>query len=65
MADQETPKVDVITNKHFALKNEWFRAACVKAGVEPTTRQASKWRLKKGKAYAFKGVKEEVKDGLD
>ena len=65
MADQEQVKVDVITNKQFALKNDWFRAACVKAGIEPTTRQASKWRLKKGKAYAFKGVKEEVKDGLD
>lgn len=39
-------------NSGFALTNQQFRAACEKAGVEPTRRQASKYRRKTGKAYA-------------
>ena len=28
-----------------------FRAACFEADIQPTKRQASKWLMKKGKAY--------------
>jgi hypothetical protein len=38
-------------NEKFAKEDSAFNAACVKADVKPTTRQASKWRNKKGKAY--------------
>lgn len=48
-----------MTNKKFAEKDKGFREACEKAGVEPTTRQASKFRNKKGSAYkASKEVSE-------
>ena len=40
-----------MTNKEFADKNKEFRDACARAGVEPTRRQASKWRMKKGLAW--------------
>jgi len=43
-----------MTNKEFAQKNDAFIDACVRAGIKPTQRQASKWRMKKGKAW--KGV---------
>jgi len=39
------------TNKQFAEKNEEFIKACDVAGVKNSTRQASKWRSKKGKAW--------------
>jgi hypothetical protein len=58
MTETVKDKVEVVvepTNKEFAEKNEEFRNAC--AGhlppVEPTTRQASKWRNKKGKVYNY------------
>lgn len=54
MTTERVVKTDAITNKHFAEKNEEFRAACVEAKIDPTTRQASKWRLKKGKAFKSK-----------
>lgn len=40
-----------ITNKQFAENNEEFRKACEALEIKPTTRQASKWRMKKGKAW--------------
>ena len=40
-----------MSNKEFAAKNEAFRKACERAGVEPTSRQASKYQNKKGAAY--------------
>ena len=40
------------TNTAFAKTDGNFRAACEKAEVKPTSRQASKWRNKMGKAYA-------------
>lgn len=43
-----------MTNKEFAEKDESFKVACERVGVKPTRRQASKWRMKKGKAYACK-----------
>jgi len=39
------------TNGEFANTNEEFRKACHAAGLEPTRRQASKFRLKFGRAY--------------
>ena len=41
-----------ITHAEFSKTDPMFKNACEKAGVEPTIRQASKWRNKKGKAYA-------------
>lgn len=35
------------------LKNETFQKACEKAEVEPSKRQASKFKNKKGLAYKF------------
>ena len=40
-----------MTNREFALKDEKFRAACQRAGIPPTSRQASRWRMKHGKAW--------------
>lgn len=40
-----------MTNKKFANEDKVFKDACEKAGVEPTTRQASKFLNKKGLAY--------------
>ena len=39
------------TNKEFAETNKIFKDMCVKAGVNATIRQASKFRNKKGSAY--------------
>ena len=39
------------TNQEFARVNEEFKDACTKAGIAPTKRQASKWRLRKGAAW--------------
>ena len=40
-----------LTNAKFAESNPDFRQACLRAGIEATRRQASKWRMKKGKAW--------------
>jgi len=39
------------TNKAFAKEDTTFQAACEQAGVQPTARQASKYRMKRGAAY--------------
>jgi len=49
-------KVTRVTNKKFAENNKFFIADCKRAGVEPTSRQASKYRL--GKGLAFKAREE-------
>ena len=43
-----------IHNEKFAKENQEFISACERASIKPTTRQASKWRNKKGKAYNCK-----------
>lgn len=49
-----------VTNKEFAEKDEFFKNCCGKAGVNPTVRQASKFRNGKGSAYKHrKRVKEQ------
>lgn len=40
-----------VTNTEFAAKNDGLKAACEKAGIPATKRQASKWRRKFGTAY--------------
>ena len=40
-----------MTNKEFASTNQKFKEACAKAKVEPTARQASKWRRQTGLAW--------------
>lgn len=43
-----------LTNKKFAEEDQSFRKACDLVRLPPTTRQASKFRNKKGLAY--KGI---------
>lgn len=45
------------TNAHFSTHDPRFLAACERAGVKPTRRQASKFRAKRGRAYAERGAK--------
>lgn len=40
------------TNTQFAANNGKFRKACELAEIEPTARQASKYRRGMGKAFA-------------
>lgn len=40
------------TIKETVKEDGRFQSACAKAGIEPTARQASKWRNQKGKAFA-------------
>ena len=46
---------DIKTNREFAAQDQTFRTACFNAHVEPTKRQASKYR--NGKGRAFKAIK--------
>ena len=41
-----------VTNATFATTDQALKAACAKAGIPVTTRQASKWRNKSGAAWA-------------
>jgi hypothetical protein len=46
-----------MSNKEFASQVKRFNAACVKAGIIPTKRQAAKWRNRKGVAFfTVKGI---------
>jgi len=40
-----------MTNKEFCQSVKSFQSACEIARIRPTSRQAAKWRKKKGKAY--------------
>ena len=42
---------ELLTNKQFAESNAEFQAACEKAGIKPTARQASKFRNRHGAAW--------------
>jgi len=50
-----------MTNKEFAKTDENFRSLCKKLDVEPTKRQASKFRMKKG--IVWKSRNKENKNG--
>lgn len=41
----------IMTNKKFSKEDELFKTACEIANVEPTKRQASKFRNQKGLAW--------------
>jgi len=43
-----------MTNQEFAKNDEVFRTACGLVGLEPTPRQASKFRNGKGLAFRVK-----------
>jgi len=51
----EKAHTGVVPNKVFAATDQGFRAKCDAAGVQPTSRQASKFRMGKGSAFNFKG----------
>ena len=40
-----------MTNTEFAKNDSSFRTACEAVGLEPTARQASKWRMGFGLAF--------------
>ena len=40
-----------MTNEEFRKCDPVFKKACEAANIEPTSRQASRWRNKKGIAY--------------
>lgn len=40
-----------MTNKEYSETNQELIKACEKVNIPATTRQASKWRRKKGKAW--------------
>jgi len=50
----QAAEVPAVTNAKFATIDKLFKAACSLAGVEPTTRQAAKYRNKKGSAYLYR-----------
>jgi hypothetical protein len=52
VCEEMTKGREEMTNRYFAENNKDFRKACKLAGVEPTTRQASKWRRKQGSAWS-------------
>ena len=43
-----------MTNKEFSEKDQVFIKSCELAETKPTTRQASKFRMGKGKAFKYK-----------
>lgn len=47
-------KMKIMTNETYARTIKVFRTACKLANVEPTTRQASKFQRRTGRAYACK-----------
>lgn len=46
-----------MTNSEFAKVAKIFREACKLGKVEPTARQASKFRNEKGTAYKFRNYR--------
>ena len=51
MAEEESK---VMTNKEFVMKDDLFKKCCDFAGLPATARQASKFRMRIGKAFGFK-----------
>lgn len=50
-----------ITNAEFARGDKAFREHCSNAGIEPSRRQASKYRNKEGAAYRSEHFIKEVR----
>lgn len=55
-AEKNAANAEHLTNDMFANSDTAFRELCSKAGVNPTKRQASKFRNKYGKAAHQAGV---------
>ena len=53
-ASVRVPDKYPVKNSVFANTDTLFQNACKLAGLKPTTRQASKWRNEKGKAYPLR-----------
>lgn len=51
MARKTIKEILTMNNSTFAKTVKSFISACIQANIEPTKRQASKWRNKKGLAY--------------
>jgi len=49
--DLKPSKVKRQQANEATLRSKTFTDACEEVGIEPTTRQASKWNLKRGLAY--------------
>jgi len=47
----KTREKDHLTNRRFADTDQSFRHLCSRADIPPTPRQASKFRMRKGKAF--------------
>ena len=47
-------------NKEFAEKDVKFNNACASLDMKATTRQASKWRMGKGRAYKVAILKQKI-----
>lgn len=53
MAKKAKKSSNKLSNRKFAQENKPFKDACEGAGCDPTTRQASKFRNKKGTAWMY------------
>lgn len=42
-----------MTNKNYCQASTTFKKSCIGAGVEPTSRQVSKYKRGKGRAYRW------------
>ena len=51
MSEDTKKPVAKLTNAQFAKKIMSFRKACQAINIEPTRRQASKWRRATGRAW--------------
>lgn len=49
-----------MTNEKFRLTDTKFIASCDEAGLEPTKRQASKYRRRMGKAWMLRGANKAI-----
>jgi len=54
--DLDKNKKDRENANKQTLENDFFKEMCSNAGVEPTKRQASKYRRNRGIAYRQKGM---------
>lgn len=52
-----------MTNRQFAETDKYFIECCKRTNVKPTTRQASKFRNKRGLAYTEGRSKKTEKEG--
>lgn len=51
MKKEDIIKSGIVTNKQFSETNQFFQKCCEAVNLQPTSRQASKFRNKQGRAY--------------